>query len=60
MLSKNLRLDRADLVSVLYLHTLGLTQDAIASKLGMSQQTVSRLLGFIRATTETLDMGELA
>jgi DNA-binding transcriptional regulator LsrR (DeoR family) len=59
-MSKNLRLDRADLVSVLYLHTLGLNQEAIARKLGMSQQSVSRQLLFIKATVETLDMGALA
>lgn len=59
MLSKNQRLDRADLVSILYLHTLGLNQQAIAHKLGCSQQTVSRNLGFIQSTIETLDMGAL-
>lgn len=58
-MSKNLRLDRADLVSILYLHTLGLNQEAIARKLGMSQQSVSRQLLFIKATVETLDMGVL-
>jgi len=51
------RLDRADLISVLYLHTVGLSQASIAVKLGISQQTVSRNLGFIRATIEPLEMG---
>lgn len=57
MLSKNQRLDRADLVSILYLHDLGWTQDAIAQKLACSQQTVSRNLLFIKATVATLDVG---